>query len=187
MPRGFRRQGGFPTRSQRRKSSWVAGVGSATAQTDVTASGTTLANAAVGILADGLTLVRTRGMLQLYLNAATAQDNGFTGAFGIGVVTTEAFQAGGAAVPQPLVNQGWNGWLYWTPIMVVAAAPLASGAAVDLDMVSVNIASQNVIIDSKAMRKVSTDETIVGSLEVVERGTATLRWSLDSRMLFKLP
>ena len=187
MPRVFRRQGGFPIRSQRRKTSWVAGIGSATAQTDISATGTTLVNAAVGILADGLTLVRTRGFAQFYLNAATAQDNGFTGAFGIGVATTEAFQAGAAALPQPLVNQGWDGWLYWHPVMCVAAAPLASGASVDLDHLAGQIAVLNLEFDSKAMRKVTTDMTIFGSMELVERGTAVMRWSVDSRMLFKLP
>ena len=42
-------------------------------------------------------------------------------------------------------------------------------------------------IDSKAMRKVGNDDSIVAVLEVVEDGDATINIRFETRMLFKLP
>jgi len=41
-------------------------------------------------------------------------------------------------------------------------------------------------VDSKAMRKIAPNETIFGSLQVVEVGTAVMEAFFDSRMLVKL-
>jgi len=141
----------------------------------------------VSILADGVTLIRTRGRLQLYLEAATSGRDGFSGAFGIGVATTAAVVAGAASVPTPITEQDWEGWLFWTAIQLHAGDPITGDAVVDADLVNVQTAVQIVDIDSKAMRKLGEDMTIYGALEVTEVGTATLDWSVDSRMLFKLP
>lgn len=171
----------------RRSSDWTAGIGSAIAQAAIVATGATLVNAAVAVLADGVTLVRTRGRLLMFLTNATAGADGLVGAFGIGIASTAAVTAGAASVPTPITEQGWDGWLYWQAVQLRAAAPLAGSASEDRDAVSTVSASQIVEIDSKAMRKVNDLETVYAALEVTELGTATLEWSVDTRLLFKLP
>ena len=42
-------------------------------------------------------------------------------------------------------------------------------------------------VDSKAMRKFGGDMVIYAALQVLEVGTATLRWFYNSRSLVKLP
>ena len=53
-------------------------------------------------------------------------------------------------------------------------------------VVNSTTAAIRVDVDSKAMRKCSVDETIFAVIEVAELGTASLSWSFNSRLLFKL-
>ena len=153
----------------------------------MSATGAFLATSVVTVAADGITLVRTRGRLVLSLESATAGINGFWGAFGIGVATSAAIAAGAASVPTPITEQDWDGWLYWTAVQVYSSAPLDSGAAADLDNLSGRTAVQQIEIDSKAMRKLDVQDGLYGCLEVTEQGTAAMSWSVDTRILLKLP
>ena len=130
------------------------------------------------MLADGLTLVRTRGELHLILLTASAPQTGFQVAFGMCRVSQKAGDLGATAVPGPLTEIAWEGWFFhWqgsVKIAVLTDFHVEAGASV------------RVPIDSKAMRKLSSDEAILGVLETVEVGTSTMHAELRSRLLFKL-
>ena len=180
-----RRRGSFQGRqSVRRLTGWEEGIGSVGEQTSLSSSTTILVSSGLSILEDGFTLVRTRGSLLLQLGTADAQGSGYAGAFGIGVATTPAFVAGAGAVPGPITEQDWDGWLYWAPVQLTAAGVITAVANTAMDA---QTGVQRIDFDSKAMRKLTEDDTIYGALEVTEVATATLRWRCDSRMLFKLP
>jgi len=172
---------------RRRQPAWEAGVGQTGVQNQISASTAVIGAAAVQPTTDGLTLIRTRGRLQMFLSAATAALDGFTGAVGIGLATAAAVTAGAASVPTPIGEQDWDGWLWWQAIQLKCADPLDANLSVDKDAVSGNIAYMNIDIDSKAMRKLGLQDSLYLSLEVAEVGTAILNWSFDTRMLFKLP
>jgi len=131
--------------------------------------------------------VRIRGELQLLLSSATAALNGYTGAFGIGIVTGPAFAAGVGSVPTPITDIEWNGWMYWKAIPLVSAGVIDGSAAADTDAITGHTVQMRVEIDSKAMRKINFEETVFAALEVTERGTAVLNWSFITRILTKIP
>ena len=58
------------------------------------------------------TIVRVRGLLSVGVQAFTA-DIEFQGAFGIGLVSDQAFAAGAASIPGPWTDPDWSGWLVW--------------------------------------------------------------------------
>ena len=191
MPAG--RGSGFRTsvvRRQKRKTSW--GIGPQTgvdgALQSITASSAVLATGAVGITADGQTLVRTRGELSLFLSAATGIADGFHGAFGIAVASAAAVTAGAASVPTPITEEGWDGWLYHRYFSTFAGGTIAAAtAAQQADQVNNMSAALKIEVDSKAMRKLETQMSIYAAVEVIVAGAGTLRWAFNSRMLFKLP
>ena len=137
----------------------------------------------VGVVttADGFTLIRTRGELLLRLLSSSVAQGGFQWAFGIGIVSDKAFAVGATAVPGPLTEIGWEGW------MVHAQGAIKSSGPVSVDVTTAVDLVQRVPIDSKAMRKFNTDETLVAVLETVEVGTATMHAELRTRLLSKLP
>ena len=101
----------------RRRKVWGLGVGG-TAVTSLSVTGAQFVGSAVTPTVDDLTLMRTRGMLNLVGLTSDAAGVGFQGAFGIAVATAAAVTAGIASVPTPLTEQAWDGWLYWTPISI---------------------------------------------------------------------
>ena len=170
--------------SSQRKTAWNGGPHTSAApgspQT-ITASGTTVVTTGIIALSEGTTLIRTRGVLTMSLQNAAAQANGFTGAFGILAAGNEAFTAGAGSLPDPQDEPGDERWLYHKFFQIV------SNTATTADIGQDVLASLRVDIDSKAMRKVSPDLVICAVLGVVEVGTATMAWMLNSRLLFKLP
>ena len=175
--------------SPRRKSSWGVGPETTVNGGPETITGTTaqIATTAVTLTLDGATLVRTRGELVVNILTAAAQADGFHGAFGIAKATAPAFTAGVAAVPTPLTEEDWDGWLYHRYFSLLSGGIINQGVSADEDIINSTIAALRVEVDSKAMRKVAITEVIYAVIEVVEVGTSTLRWSFNSRLLFKLP
>ena len=125
-----------------------------------------------------VTLVRIRGQLQIFITSASSAGDGFDGAMGIGLVTREAFAAGATAVPGPISEMDWDGWVYHTffHVHVHATANIPQQAP----------ASFSIAVDSKAMRKWSEGYVLVPVLEQVEHGTAVAEAWFDSRLLVKL-
>jgi len=179
----------FP-RSQKRKTSWDIGPETTGNGGGQSVSSTIAQLAGVGsqVVADGPTLVRTRGEIVGYLSTATAKHDGFHGAFGIAVATSAAFTAGVASVPTPLSEEDWDGWLYHRYVAVHSAGPIVD-AAVSLQSDAVhNVgAAFRFEVDSKAMRKLTIGQTMYACIEMVITGTAVMRWFFNCRTLVKLP
>jgi len=97
-----------------------------------------------------------------------------TGAFGLAIVSDQAFAAGVASVPGPFSQADWDGWFVWRSFDYA----LEAGDATGFRLISINQE-----VDSKAMRKISDNETIVLVAESQNNG---LRISLPLRLLFKL-
>ena len=169
----FQRTGG----RSRRKSSWVLGVGGTTVSASL-ASEKRILGVAITPTESGLTIVRMRGLLCCYLTLATAVGDGFQGAFGIGLATTKAVVAGASSLPGPVTEVSFENWLFWAPISI--HGPVVSSTSLN------DATVQEIPIDTKAMRKFDDDMTIFGMVEVVEIGTATCQYFMDTRALVLL-
>ena len=175
------RRGFNQVRSQKRLPSWSQGPGSDTVQTLV-AEGKTILGSGIQPVVDGLTVVRTRGILELVLKTSSTAGGGISGAFGIAVCTNDAFAVGVTAVPDPVADAGWNGWAYHYFFGVHSlTATIADG-------VNAGAVYDRHVIDGKAMRKLADDMTYYGVIEVSEEiGSVACDVHFDSRVLFKLP
>ena len=176
------RQGRFNRGSHmsRRKTDWREGPGSTDGTiVALSASGSAVLGTGIGVNSGELTLVRTRGFFAGYLGSATAVQDGYWGALGIGITTVQAFtDVGITALPIPFDDVEWDGWLYHRYFSAVAGA---SGSVED------DRAFTRFEIDSKAMRKLSDNEVIFAVVQVVENTSVTLEIQFASCMLFKLP
>ena len=179
-----------PRVPQKRHSAWTIGpatTGPGGVQT-LSVTGLTGMGVGAGINEDGLTLVRTRGELLMYLSAATpAGASGFHGAFGLCVVTDQAFGIGTTAIPGPATDKEWDGWFYHRFFNLFSGGVIDGTAATDDNQSNSAIAALRIEVDSKAMRKTKEGMTIVGIIEVTELGTAAMKVFFNSRLLFKLP
>ena len=101
------------------------------------------------------TLLRSRGRFRMVLNAA-AIDESVTIAVGLAIVSARAAAAGVASLPRP-ATEGSYPWLWHDFGVASTFQGQASGTfAQVIDM----------IVDSKAMRKVKEDEVMVFVVEV---------------------
>ena len=135
----------------------------------------------------GLTLIRTRGEFTAYLTAATALNDGFECAVGIGLASTAAATVGITALPTPLAEEDWDGWIFHQFFDLHAPGPIVQAAAA-LSTDNSFMSSIRIPIDSKAMRKVPDNAfALYGAIEVIVAGTAVMAFQARTRMLFKLP
>ena len=167
------------SQSQRRKTSWNLGPRGALSFTvgDTVSGFPTVSQALEG----GLTIVRIRGELLLYLEVVTNPNDGFVQcAAGICIVSENAFGVGATAVPDPRVDIGWDGWMwYWTGSMIGLTAT---------ENGELGTAAVRIPVDTKAMRKIKDTDGVIGMFAVgTETGAATLTCRLETRMLVKLP
>ena len=132
-------------------------------------------------LLDGQTIVRTRGELYLRLLSSSTAQGGFQWAAGLCIVSSKAAAIGATAIPGPLTEIEWEGWFWHSQGAIKTGGPVPVDSITSVDLV------QRVEIDSKAMRKIDSEETIVGMLETVEVGTSTMHAELRTRILSKLP
>jgi len=167
--------------SARRKKSWISGPGGTTGAA-ISGVAATILGGGLQLLQDGLTLVRLRGQFDLFLTTVTAAGDGFTGAMGIGIVTEHAFGIGTTAMPTPIAEPDWDGWIYWTPISVHGPSTAANGGS------NADAAQQRFLVDTKSMRKLREDDVVFAMLQMAtEEGTAVGEVRFDSRMLLLLP
>ena len=146
--------------------------------TSLIAPGSAILGAGVSATASEITVMRTRGICTTAIkNVGAADADGMTGAVGIGKCTLAAFTAGIGSVPTPLTEVGWDGWL-WHSFFAVFDN--------DVSRAPSDLIFQCFAIDSKAMRKIDSDEVIYAAVEVgTEIGTVTLDVHLDTRILFQ--
>ena len=167
--------------SNRRKRAWSGGPQQASLPS-ITANGATLWS--VGAQASTeLTLVRVRGSLGYWLETVTTIGDGFLNvAHGICVVSENAAGIGVTAVPHPLADIGWGGWLWHE-----TTGPVI-GLSVTESENTGEISQGRIQIDSKAMRKNKATDFIIGVTEVqLEVGAATFQFMADTRVLDLLP
>ena len=178
MPRSQR---GFPRGNvrARRETGWIFGPGDSVSDTIIDA-GVTIMGDGLAPAQDGLTIVRIRGICQLFLTAATAGNDGFTGAIAIGIINEDAFAVGVTTIMDPLADMDWDGWMYHHFFAINSPVSADTG----LESPS---ASQRIVVDGKAMRKITEGQVVFAAIEVVELGTATMEAHFNSRMLVKLP
>ncbi len=116
------------------------------------------------------TIVRVRGAIGIFGTALLSQIVGV----GIGLVSDRAATTGITAVPHPLTDEEWDGWL-WRDAVYIGA--------------SQNATINEWVIDSKAMRKWDDDMTLVvvaENLPINTAGVAALI-SINGRILVKGP
>jgi len=126
-------------------------------------------------------MIRIRGEFTAWITLATTVGDGFTELVaGIGIVSADAFATGVAAVPNPAGDPDWGGWLWYH----------AGGPLVSLETTEVGrgpLSAIRIPIDTKAMRKMSPNEVLFGSLSTgTEIGTAAMDFLMNTRVLAKL-
>jgi len=175
MSNGFRRGRRSSSVPAKRQKSWELGPGQLGVQTAISTSSQSVFTAGSAATQDGLTLLRLRGQLTLTMSVAASALVGFSGAFGIGIVTAQAFAVGISAIPTPIIEQDWDGWLYWSAFALFASSGVGNERLV-LDEP----------VDTKAMRKMREGDTIYAAIEVQEVSTAVMTPHFDSRILIAL-
>ncbi len=120
------------------------------------------------------TIVRTRGMFHISSDQTGALEFQET-AYGSIVVSDEAVAVGATAIPRPFDDAGWDGWLMWQSYTNALEFGDATGFMFP--------AAMTWQIDSKGMRKVSDNETVV---LMCESQTGAVRCAMHLRILFKL-
>ncbi len=98
-----------------------------------------------------ITLIRNRGAITIRPNAFVA-DVDIIGAIGLGVVSQEAFTAGIGSLPTPYSDADWGGWVVWRSFAL--HYEFVDGTGQGLIHLPLEI-------DSKVMRKVSSNEVLV--------------------------
>ena len=175
------RRGFVRDRGPRRQTSWEQGPGSITGvDQEFTSDASAIIGNGVNPLIPGLTIVRIRGEMLVSLKSVTAALEGYLVALGIGMVSADAFAIGITAVPTPLSDPEWGGWM-WHDIIHVFA-PTATGVAEAGAAVTARVK-----IDSKAMRKFGGNEVLYIAAEADETGTAVMNVYGLTRLLVKLP
>jgi len=179
MARRVHHSRGFGQGSQRRLTSWALGPGGDDLPTldaiIVSASSSVIYGTGITPTAAPVTIVRTRGFVNVTQLTATAVGDGYQWAFGIGIVSADAGGVGITAVPKPFDDIDWPGWLWHQ--MGTQKESIGGGA----DHVQV------VNIDSKAMRKIGLNEVAFLVMQFGEVGTSTIEVTAATRMLVKLP
>ncbi len=121
------------------------------------------------------TIVRTRGLLSIATDQVAGTEDQ-VGAFGIGLVNDVAGALGITALPGPATDCQWAGWFVWQAFLQEFrfgdATGFAPGAGIQYE------------IDSKAMRKFGSDQSLVMMIENTD-AAASLRVALAVRILVK--
>ena len=120
------------------------------------------------------TVVRTRGMCSVKTSTNVLGDTEVTGALGVAVVSDLALAAGAASIPGPFSEAGWDGWMVWQSFCWSFRFDTAAGLILD---------SIQFDVDSKAMRKITDDESLV---VMAESQSGPCEINAPLRMLLKL-
>jgi len=168
--------------SNRRLTDWNEGPFT-TAVQSISAAGTQIALTNSQATVEGLTIVRIRGEFVAWLETVTTIGDGFANAaFGMCIVNENAAGIGVTAIPSPLDDVTWDGWLvhrFFGPVIGFSTT----------ESENTGVVSQvRMEVDSKAMRKFKATDVLVFVIGVAQEvGTATLTWGTRHRLLLKLP
>ena len=120
------------------------------------------------------TIVRTRGEVSIKPDAFNA-DIDINGAFGMCVVSQDALTAGIASIPKPFSDAEWGGWFVWQSFAKHLEQVTNAGLL---------LGSWDYQVDSKAMRKITTNDVIVSVAESISGAAFDIAMHL--RVLLKL-
>ena len=151
-------------------------LGPATSQIVLSLDTRLAVNASLG---NDFTIARIRGFFQLWPTALTI-DQALFGAIGICVVNGEAFDAGAASIISPWTESFDDRWMYHS---YYGARFLLDEQGTD-DTIS-SSQDVNMVIDSKAMRKVSHGDVLVAMIESAN-SAATATFIMNFRTGIKL-
>ena len=139
------------------------------------AAGTSALGVATG---GGITLIRTRGNLSVHFDPTTVADVVDLG-IGLGIFSSDAFATGQAAMPGPLSDADYD-WVYHN-VFVIPPASTNTETETSLNQ------NMNVVVDSKAMRKMKPNQTLGWIAEAsVLNGGGSWDLGVSARHLFKL-
>ncbi len=137
--------------------SWLTRLRS---ETSISVVGTSMAAGVLSFTGPG-TILRCRGFVQAHFDSTAQISDTMTLTFGLGLVSTDAAVVGSSAMPDPGGNSDYP-WLWWGSMRLrseLAAGPSAWG-----------ISAQRLEIDTKAMRRIKPEQTLV---LVVEAASAS--------------
>ena len=158
--------------SNRRLTQWVRAA-DVSVYTSLGGS-TVIIDQSLGGITEPITVVRMRGMIDIISDQEIAIERPF-GAVGACVVSDQALAAGVASVPTPISDADSDLWL----MHQYFHAPVTHLSSVGYTKVN-----QTFEFDSKAMRKIPADTTLIW---VVETGsTVGIRYLLQFATLIKL-
>ena len=166
--------------SSRRQTAWTIGPlsGALGAPLEISTVANTLWAFGIEAAIEGLTLIRTRGFIELKIKVATAANDGFTGAIGLAIADVRAFDAGAGSLPRPFTDSDDEIW-FWHQFFSMHPETTDE---------SVAAAFMRIEIDSKAMRKFPEGMAMYGIIETAsEIGAPTMQLFGMTRTLFKLP
>ena len=166
---------GRPSLTVRRQSSWAVGPSGIVSRTS---TGASLFGTGSQAIDNGLTHVRLRGELLGFLTSIAAALDGFDCGFGVCIVSENAFGIGVTAIPNPITDIGWDGWLYHKLFALKGAVTGTFDETLS--------AQVRIEIDSKAMRKFKATDLMVAVVDVTEVGTSQVDFSFQSRALDKI-
>ena len=110
------------------------------------------------------TLVRTRGSLSVMISVSGTVKNQIQGAFGMIVVSQEAFNAGLASLSTPF-DDATRAWFVYEPITMYAVGLTPGG--------NDQSAQFRAVIDSRGQRKLKEGDVLVTMIELVQRSAVT--------------
>ena len=139
-------------RAPKRHGDWTGSL----VQTALTALAASSAVASQTFVGTGHTIIRTRGLFTWGSDQVAGTEDQI-GAVGICVVSDQAVSVGITAIPHPATDAAWDGW-FWHSYFAsrFAFASAAGGRPGQM---------HEIVIDSKAMRKVTAEETMVVVVE----------------------
>jgi len=174
----IRRKSGYIVRGgvARRETLWLAIQTVETALTGAPTAVLTNFLSAEGLALRPFTIVRTRGMLFVQSDQASAAET-FIGDFGISVVSEQALAIGITAVPTPLTDKGSD--LFFVYEQLASRFHVGGGSGTGVPTKVGNFKEY----DSKAMRKVNDDQDIAVTVENEINGLSIFH---SGRMLIKL-
>ena len=143
------------TRGKKSETDWF-GSAQQTALTAVPASSALLSQVFIPFVT-GETVIRIRGLVAIGSDQGAVTEVQL-GAYGIAVVSEQAATVGITAVPHPDSDSGWDGWMWHSYF----ADQFRVATAVGLE--ARQLTSQ-IVVDSKAMRKVGGDNRLVFVVE----------------------
>ena len=123
---------------------------------------------------DPTTWARTRGEVTVK-PASYVADVDIDGAFGMCIVSSDAFAVGITAIPGPFSDAGWDGWFMWRSF--ARHFEFASGIGIE------SFASWPFEVDSKAMRKIPSEGVMV---EIAESRAGAFEIAMHTRGLLLL-